>query len=314
MHYVPMADAHHQFDDVNPLAERNTRRVVWLTTVMMIVEIVAGWRFHSMALLADGWHMSSHVVALGLAAAAYSFARRLARDERFAFGTWKIEVLGGYTSALLLLGIALYMAVESVSRLGTPLAIQFDQAIAVAVLGLCVNLYSAYLLSRGGVATAMQQHDHVHQHVHSDHHGHDLNLRSAYVHVLADAATSVLAIAALVAGKLFAANWLDPVTGIVGSLVVALWAFGLLRRTAKALLDAEMDAPVVAEIRECLRAAPAEFELTDLHVWRVGKGKFACALSLSTQATLSAEEVRKWLSIHEELIHLTIEIQRAPTP
>lgn len=315
VHNGAMPDLQHQFNDVNPLAERNTRRVVWLTAIMMILEIVAGWLFHSMALLADGWHMSSHVVALGLAAAAYSFARRFAQDQRFAFGTWKIEVLGGYTSALLLVAIAIYMAVESITRLGTPVAIQFDQALGVAVLGLGVNLYSAFLLSRGEHSSQAHMHQHAQMHQHSaddshHHHSHDLNLRAAYVHVLADAATSLLAIGALLVGKFLGAAWMDPVTGIVGSIVVALWALSLLRSTGKALLDAEMDAPVVAEIRECLRAAPAELELTDLHVWRVGKGKFACALSVCTDASVSAEQVRQWLSVHKELIHLTVEIQR----
>ncbi len=305
-----MTTHRHAFNDVNPLAERNTRRVVWLTAIMMVVEIVAGWLFHSMALLADGWHMSSHALALGLSAAAYTLARRLALDQRFAFGTWKIEVLGGYTSALVLVAIALYMAFESLQRLGAPVVIQFNEAIAIAVLGLLVNLYSAFLLSRGGESSQAHAHGHGHNHEsHGDHHQ-DLNLRSAYVHVLADAATSVLAIVALIGGKYLGANWLDPVMGIVGSILVAVWAIGLLRSTGRALLDAEMDAPVVEEIREVIRAAPVDAQLTDLHVWRVAKGKYACALSLATAADITADQVRGWLSVHEEIIHLTVEIHK----
>ena len=301
----------HRFDDVNPMAERSTRRVVWLTSVMMIVEITAGWYFHSMALLADGWHMSSHAIALGLSAGAYSLARRLKDDSRFAFGTWKIEVLGGYTSAILLLGIALYMLVESLVRLAAPLVIHFNEAIPVAVIGLCVNLYSAFLLAGAG-------HDHDHHAMSHEQerttkmHGHaDLNLRSAYVHVAADAATSVLAIVALSGGKYLGLVWLDPVMGIVGATVVSVWAVGLVRSTSRVLLDAHMDSPVVAEIREVLRSAPVATDLRDLHVWQVGKGKYAVVLSVALGGEASPDDVRQWLSIHEELIHVTVEVHRA---
>lgn len=310
---------HHVFDDHNPLAEKRTRLVTLLTIVMMVVELIAGWAFHSMALLADGWHMSSHAVALGLSAAAYALSRRLAHDERFAFGTWKIEVLGGYTSAVFLVGVAVYMTYESVVRLVTPASIAFNQAIGIACVGLLVNLLSAWLLAGAGghhgIAAHGHSHDHGHEHEHDhgstphDHH-HDLNLRSAYVHVAADAATSVLAIIALVAGKYFGTVWLDPVMGLIGALLVLSWAVSLIRDTARILLDAEMDAPVVAEIREVVSAAPIPAQIQDLHVWRIGKGKYACVLSVATTAAASPDQFREWLSIHEELVHVTVEINQ----
>lgn len=291
----------HQFHTSNLGAERKTRLAVWLTAVMMVAEIAGGWFFNSMALLADGWHMSSHALALGLSLLAYAAARRYAGDRRFAFGTWKIEILGGYSSALLLLGVAALMAFQSVERLLTPGAIHYDEAIFIAVIGLAVNLICAWLLR--------DDHTHHHEHAHEHgHHHHDLNLRSAYLHVIADAATSVLAIVALVAGKLWGAGWLDPVMGLVGALLVALWAKGLLRDTGRVLLDAEMDAPVVAEIREVVAQLPVAAAITDLHVWRVGKDQYACIVSLATAGALSADSVRQALGVHEELAHITVEV------
>ena len=307
----PAASPHvhvHVYDQHNPIAERRTRQVMWLTAAMMVVEIVAGTLFGSMALLADGWHMSSHALALGVSASAYALARRYARDHRFAFGTWKIEVLGGYTSAVFLVGVAAYMGFESIRRLVDPSPIRFDEAIPVAVLGLAVNVVSAWLLSTG-------HHDHGHGthaahetgHV-PHHHHHDLNLRSAYLHVIADAATSVLAIAALIGGKYFGASWLDPVMGVVGTILVGRWAIGLLRDTGRVLLDAEMDAPVVAEVRDMVGDLPQPTTLRDLHVWRVGKGKYACIVSIATDAEITAIAVREQLAIHDELVHVTVEI------
>jgi cation diffusion facilitator family transporter len=297
----------HLFDTHNPLAERRTRQVMWLTAVMMVLEIVAGTLLGSMALLADGWHMSSHAMALGVSAGAYWLARRHAGDPRFAFGTWKIEVLGGYTSAVFLVGVAAYMGIESVTRLMQPTEIHFDEAIPVAILGLAVNVISAWLLSTGHAHA--HDHDH-HAHGADDHHHHDLNLRSAYLHVVADAATSVLAIIALAGGKYFGASWLDPVMGIVGTVLVGRWAIGLLRDTGRVLLDAEMDAPVVAEVRDVVAALPGAPRLHDLHVWRVGRGKYACIVSLGVDDELLAREVREALSVHEELVHVTVEIER----
>jgi cation diffusion facilitator family transporter len=288
----------------NPLAERKTRWAVLLTVIMMVAEIGGGWWFNSMALLADGWHMSSHALALGLSVLAYRAARRFARDHRFCFGTWKIEVLGGFTSALMLVGVALLMLFESVVRLLNPAQIHYQQAISIALCGLLVNLACAWLLKDDH----HHDHHHGHDHHHHDHEHHDLNLRAAYIHVLADAATSVLAILALCGGMWWGADWLDPVMGIVGAVLVGVWAIGLLRQTGRVLLDAEMDAPVVEEIREIIDEAPEGATLRDLHVWRVGQGSYACMLSLWSEQPLEADEMRRRLSIHEELVHITVEI------
>ncbi len=297
----------HQFDEGNPLAEKSTMRVATLTATMMVVEIAGGWYYNSMALLADGWHMSSHTVAMGLSVLAYVSARKYAHDPRFSFGTWKIEVLGGYTSAVFLVMVAGLMVYQSIERLIVPSAIHYNQAIAIAMVGLLVNLVSAWLLKDG------HHHDHGHDpHGHHGHHHghHDLNLRSAYLHVLADAATSVLAIIALFGGKLWGAAWLDPVMGLVGAALVAVWAYGLLRDTSRVLLDAEMNAPVVSEILEVIAESPVRAQICDLHVWRVGKGKYACILSLATLDDVTPEYFKEQLSIHEELVHISVEINR----
>ena len=298
----------HRFDEGNPLAERNTLPAVVLTAVMMVVEIAGGWYYNSMALLADGWHMSSHTLALGLSLVAYMAARRLSGHARFAFGTWKIEILGGYTSAVLLVGVALLMAFQSVERLLSPTPIHYDEAIGIAVVGLLVNLACAWLLR--GAHHHGHGHDHGHDHDH-DHHHQDLNLRSAYLHVVADAATSVLAIAALFGGKLWGADWLDPVMGLVGAALVGTWAVGLLRDSGRVLLDAEMDAPVVQEIRDVIAASPLRATITDLHVWRVGTAKYACIVALSTDDPhATPDDFRRQIAIHEELVHISVEVNR----
>lgn len=292
----------HIFDEGNPLAEKNTRRAMILTALMMIAEIAGGWFYNSMALLADGWHMSSHALALGLSVLAYAAARRFSSDTRFAFGTWKMEVLGGYTSAIFLIMVAGLMLYQSIERLISPSAIHYDQAIIIGVVGLLVNLACAWLLKDGHAHT---HHDHDHGHGHGHH---DLNLRSAYMHVLADAATSVLAILALIGGKFWGAAWLDPVMGIVGAGLVASWAYGLIRQTSRVLLDAEMDSPVVEEVREVIAASPISAQISDLHVWRVGKGKYACILCLTTDKNATPDYFRDLLSVHEELVHITVEL------
>ncbi len=297
----------HVFDDGNYAAERSTRLVMWITAAMMLVEIVAGAWFNSMALLADGWHMSSHAVAIGLTAFAYAAARRYARDPRFAFGTWKIEVLGGFASAIFLLGVAVMMVWTSLVHLIAPEPIKYRDAIVVAVLGLVVNVVCAVLLG------AAHEHHHPNEPDHDHTHHRDLNLKSAYVHVVADAATSVLAIVALAGGWLYGWAWLDPAMGLFGALLVVRWAKNLLGETGTVLLDREMDHPVVREIREAIRAEHSEGErmITDLHVWRVGKNAYACALHLDTHdRMLTADRVRRWLAVHREIVHATIEINQ----
>lgn len=303
----------HVFDAGSHVAERGTRAVMWITAVMMVVEIAAGWWFNSMALLADGWHMSSHAVAIGLSAFAYSAARKYARDPRFAFGTWKIEVLGGFASAIFLLVVAGLMAFSSVERFFSMQPIHYQEAIFIAAIGLVVNVVSAVILAKSHDHAHGHDHGHDHGHHHHGHeHHHDLNLKSAYLHVVADAATSVLAIVALVGGWKFGWAWLDPAMGIVGAVLVAHWAKGLLQETGKVLLDREMDHPVVDEIREVVETGPeaGETRLSDLHVWRVGKGSYSCALSVVTHdPSLTPERLRQKLSVHEEIVHSTIEIQ-----
>ena len=300
----------HIFDTGNDFAERSTRVVMWITAAMMVVEITAGWWYNSMALLADGWHMSSHAVAIGLSAMAYATARRYAEDPRFAFGTWKIEILGGFASAIFLLGVAVMMVAGSVERIVSPQPIQYQEAIVIAILGLAVNVVCALILGKA------HHHDHDHSHGHDpghDHHNHhhDLNLKSAYLHVIADAATSVLATVALLGGWVYGWLWLDPVMGIVGAVLVALWAKGLLADTGKVLLDREMDHPVVDEIREVVETGvdAGDTRITDLHVWRVGKKVYSCVMTVVTHdETLTPDVVRERLSVHEEVVHSTIEI------
>lgn len=302
----------HDFHVADHSAERATRQVVVLTAAMMVIEIVAGWRFNSMALLADGLHMSSHVVAIGLSALAYAAARRLATDPRFAFGSWKIEVLGGFASAVLLLAVAVMMVVGSVQRILSPEEIHYVEAISIAVLGLVVNLASAWLLR--GSRHHGHRHGHSHEAASAHRHVHgDLNLRSAYLHVVADAATSMLAIVALACGWAFGWSWLDPVMGIVGALLVGSWARGLIVETARVLLDREMDQPLVTGIREVVveRGRIGKTVIADLHVWRVGRDAWSCALTLVTHdPLLTPVQVRQWLAVHGEIAHTTIEIHR----
>jgi len=302
----------HVFSRANPSAERSTRAVMWITAAMMVVEIVAGWWFNSMALLADGWHMSSHALAIGLSAFAYAASRRLSRDRRFAFGTWKIEILGGFASAILLIGIALLMVAGSVERLASPQPIEYREAIVVASIGLVVNVVCAMILGHAHHDHShVHGHEHHHDHPYPDHGHHDLNLKSAYLHVIADAATSVLAILALAGGWYLGWSWLDPVMGITGAILVAVWAKGLLRETSSVLLDREMDHPVVDEIRAAVETSEnsGDARVTDLHVWRVGKDAYSCALTVvSHDPSLTADAIRNRLSVHEEIMHSTIEV------
>lgn len=311
MHDLSKWQHEHVFDAGNHLAERGAKAVMWITLVMMVIEIASGLWFNSMALLADGWHMSSHALALGLSAFAYTAARHYARDSRFAFGTWKIEILAGYTSAILLVCIAVVMVVSSVNRLLSPEPIHYQEAILVAGIGLAVNLLCAYIL--GG---AHHHHDHSHHNDHDEHEGQhhqDLNLKSAYLHVIADAATSVLALVALAGGWLYGWAWLDPVMGIVGAGLIMVWARGLTIETGKVLLDREMDHGVVEEIRQVIVSefSIAGTRLADLHVWRVGKRAYSTTLVVVTHdSELTPERIKSALRIHEEIVHVTVEINQ----
>ncbi len=294
-HSVPSEHREHARvgDDVR--RERATWRVIALTFVMMLAEIAAGRLFNSMALLADGWHMASHAAALGITAFAYSYARRHSDNERYAFGTWKVGALGGFASAIVLGVVAVLLAWESLERLTLPVSIRFDEAIAVAVVGLFVNLASAWML--GG--------DHGHEH--GDHPDH--NMRAAYAHVLTDALTSVLAIAALLAGRFAGLVWMDPLMGVVGALVIARWAVGLIRDTSRILLDGDVDPEVAAEVRQAIESRD-DNEVVDLHLWRVGPRGLSAIISLATHHPRSPDHYKSLVADVFDLTHVTVEVHR----
>lgn len=293
--------------------ERRTFYVVLLTFVMMVVEIVAGMVFNSMALLADGWHMATHAGALGLSVLAYRYARQHASDPSFTFGVGKVEILGGYTSAVILGLVAMVMVWESVDRLLNPLTIAFNEAMIIAVIGLVVNLVSAYLL-HGSHHHDQGHHDHSHMHGqshdhahhHHDHHGTDHNLRAAYMHVLADALTSVLAIFALLMGKFLGWNWMDALMGIVGAIVISKWAYGLLIDTGAILLD-RVDAPHLAQELESRIESDADNRIVDMHIWHVGNGKYSAILSIVTHFPRGAEHYKQLVKDVSGLAHITVE-------
>jgi cation diffusion facilitator family transporter len=286
--------------------ERRTWFVVAITAIMMVGEIAAGTFFGSMALLADGWHMATHAAALGIAAAAYLFARRQAGSSRFAFGTGKFGDLAAFASAIILAMIAVQIAYESAVRLVHPVPIAYGEAILVAALGLGVNLVSAWLLR--------EPHDHDHDgggHSHGHHHG-DNNLRAAYVHVLADAATSILAILALVMAMLLQWVWADPVVGIVGSLVISSWAYGLIRDSGAVLLDVSCDKDIETVIRDRLETKGDR--VTDLHLWQVGPGHRAAVISIVSDNPLPPATYKRRLRGLRGLSHVTVEVEMCPDP
>jgi len=283
--------------------ERRTWMVIMLTASMMVIEIISGLIFGSMALLADGWHMASHAAALSITVAAYFFARRHARNPRFCFGTGKVGELAGFSSALLLAGIALIMAYESFRRFLAPVSISFDEAIAVAVIGLTVNLVSAWMLGEG------RPHEHD-----DDRRGQaDHNIRAAYVHVLADALTSILAIAALMAGRFQGWAWMDPAMGIVGAVVIARWSYNLLVDTGSILLDMNVHAGLDDRIRERLED-DSEGRIDDLHVWRLGPGHFAAIISLAVPEPRPPSWYKSRLDGLDELSHVTVEVNPKGAP
>ena len=295
--------------------ERRTLIIVVVTAVFMVIEIVAGLYYGSMALLADGLHMASHATALGISVIAYVYARRHARNRNFSFGTGKVNSLAAFASAILLVGFAVVMAVESIERFFNPVAISFDQAIFVAVLGLLVNGGSAWLL-----ASTPHHHDHGQDHglghLHDHEHGEeselqrDHNLRAAYLHVLADALTSFLAIFALIAAKYSGAIWLDPLMGIVGAILVARWSIGLLKVSARVLLDWQADYTVTEPLRAALLAEDDDDRITDLHVWKIGQDLHAAEITVVTDHERSPDYYKARVPDILGIAHISVEVHR----
>jgi len=285
----------HDFSTKNNKGERRTKYVLILTAITMVVEIIAGSVYGSMALLADGWHMGTHVAAFMITIFAYQYARKHANNPAYAFGTGKVNVLGGFASAIALAVVALVMLVESLQRIVDPRIIHFNEAIIVASVGLLVNIVSAFLLKN----------DHDHQHDH--HHHHDHNLRAAYLHVLADAMTSLLAIVALVLGKYFGWNWLDPIMGIVGAIIITRWSYGLLKQTSPILLDASIEEKYQAAVKEVIEK-DSDNRISDIHIWKVGANHYAAIISLVTHFPNTMEHYKGLLSDFHKLSHVTIEV------
>jgi cation diffusion facilitator family transporter len=283
----------HDFAVIHEQGEKRTMQVLFLTAATMVVEIAAGIAYGSMALLADGWHMGTHVAAFMITIFAYRYARTHVKSSAFAFGTGKVSVLGGFASAVALAVVALVMLIESIQRILVPQPIHFNQAIGVAVLGLFINIICAMLLQeRSG---------------HSHDHHHDHNLKAAYLHVLADALTSLLAITALVSGKYLGWNWLDPIMGIVGAAVITRWSFSLLKETGPVLLDGSIEGEYVAAIRKEIENA-MDNRIADIHVWRVGPAHYAAIISIVTHYPQRIEYYKELLRGFEELSHITIEV------
>ncbi len=289
----------HDFSDINDRGERRTRYVLILTAMTMIVEIIAGSVFGSMALLADGWHMGTHVAAFMITIFAYRYARKHSDDPAYAFGTGKVSVLGGFASAVALAVIALVMLIESMQRIFVPGVIHFNEAIAVALLGLFINIVSAFILKDD------HHHDHSDEHLHN--HSHDHNLRAAYMHVLADALTSLLAIIALVSGKYFGWNWLDPIMGIVGGIIITRWSYGLLKQTSPILLDSSIEKEYQKAITETIEN-DSDNRISDIHIWKIGANHYAAIISLITHYPQSTQYYKDLLAGFHKLSHTTVEV------
>lgn len=314
----------HAFADVGQRQrEQALGWVTLLTLATMAVELVAGWWTGSLALTADGWHMGTHALALGGAVLAYRLSLRASTHRAvaggpagFAFGGWKIEVLAAYTSGLVLLGVAVWLAWEGISTLRNPRPVDYRDALVVAVIGLVVNLASVWLLSRGAKGQdhhGHHDHGHAHGHAHPDHHahGHDHNFSAAYLHVMADAFTSVLAIGALIGGAWFGLGWLDPVVALLGAAVIAQWSLGMLRSTATALVDATEDPALTQRIRDLIQA-DGDAQVSDLHVWQVGARAWSAAVAVVADRPEAAEVYRARLQPVDELRHVTVEVHRCP--
>jgi len=296
----------HEFHSEHQQGERRTLYVLVLTAITMVAEVIAGAWFGSMALLADGWHMATHVAAFMITLFAYRYARNNASNPAYSFGTGKVNILGGFASAVALAVVALLMILESVMRLFDPQQIQFDQAIWVALIGLSVNLASALLLK--------DHHHHGHDHHQHEEHGHhDINLRAAYMHVLADALTSVLAIAALLAGKYAGLNWLDPLMGIVGAVIITRWGWGLVKQTAPVLLDASIAPSLKEQIRETVEN-DADNTVSDIHIWKISSQHYAVMMSVLTHEPQSSGHYKNLLTGYSQLAHITVEVNRCLDP
>ncbi len=308
MHHQHITSWQHQhtFNVEKKAIEKRTLIVVIITFVMMIAEILVGWVSNSMALLADGWHMGTHAFALGISLLAYVLARKYSTDQSFTFGTWKIEILGAYTSAIVLGMVGVIMIFSSLERLLKPLDIHYNQALLVAIIGLIINLSCAFILNIKDHAHEPHQHHHEHDHSHPHTTHDDLNLKSAYLHVVADALTSVLAIVALLGAKYFNYNWLDPFMGMVGAILILSWATSLIRSTSGILLEREMDYLLVNAITEKIES-DSDTKISDLHLWKVAQNQYACIVSLVTGRQYTIEEYKKRLNVFPELVHVTVE-------
>ncbi len=303
-HTIEQWQHSHDFNAVSRHGEKRTRLVLYLTTLTMVAEIAAGLAFGSMALLADGWHMGTHTAAFLITIFAYRYAAKNAGNPSFAFGTGKVSVLGGFASAIALASVALMMMAESLLRLAEPQTIRFNEAIAVACLGLAVNIASAFLLQ--------DHHHHDDGHDHGDgaghgHHHHDHNLRAAYLHVMADALTSVLAIVALVFGKYLGWQWLDPLMGIVGAVVITRWSLSLLRQTGPILLDSGIDREILTTIQSTIER-DRDNRVSDIHIWRVGPADYAAIIAIVTHAPMPIDHYKDLLQQVATLSHVSIEI------
>lgn len=310
----------HSFgQDKKRSGESRTIIVILITAAMMGIEIAAGFAFGSMALLADGLHMGSHAAALTISAFAYIFARKKAHDRSFSFGTGKVNALGGYTGAVLLVLFALLMVSESVHRLLVPVAISFNQAIGVAVLGLIVNGVSMFILGHEGHHHHGHDHGHSHGHDHHhhehgdeehEHHHHDHNLRAAYLHVLADTLTSLLAIVALLAAKYYGWIWMDPVMGIVGAVLISKWSVGLLRQTGDVLLDRQAPDPLLRRVEKQIESLPGQAEVVDLHVWSIGPSIYSAAITVVANSENDVATFKSELRELTEIVHSTVEVHQ----
>ena len=315
---APFAHSHHFGDDGAASRTRALWWVTWITLATMAVELVAGYWAGSLALVADGWHMGTHALALGGAALAAAASKRAQRSTRFTFGGWKIEVLSAYTSGLLLLAVGVWIGIDALRVLfaATPRSIAYGEAITVAVVGLLVNLACAAILARASGGAHHAHHTHGHhghdQHEHHDHaRAHDHNYGAAYMHVLADALTSLLAIAALAGGLWWGLAWLDPAVALVGAVVIGRWAIGVLRESARALVDASAPPKLAAQVRALIEG-DGDAKLADLHVWQVGHGCYAAALSIVADAPLAPAQYSARLKAVRALRHATIEVHRCP--